>query len=206
MKIAKKIIIGLILLLIFSVIGFLIFRIWLSSYYPKEARGIVFTDSLLEYYEANGGLAAKTQALRFNYDDSKEGYFFADGLIVEEKAGALQISLRYNDSTLDALREKYPDSFSGEGVPFEFRLVGAPPEEGASGKVYHPSQSKPSRFLMYNYERLCFDGVDFADVAWYRIEVYIQGEEKAVCTLLVYENHADYNAFKPYSLKRSELP
>lgn len=206
MKIAGKLIRILILLLIFSIIGFFIFRIWLSSYYPKEAKGIVFTEDLLAYYEANGELDAKTQTLRFNYDDSKAGYFFAGELIVVEGAGALQISLRYNDSTLDALREKYPASFADGDVPFEFRLVGAPPEEGASGPAYHPSERKPSRFLMYNYERLCFDGVDFTDMPWLRIEVYLPGEEKAVCTLLVYENHTEYNVFSPYSVKEKELP
>ncbi len=207
MKIAEKIIKGFILLLIFSIIGFFVFRIWLSSYYPKEARGLIFTESLTEYYEERGGVDAKSQALRFDYDDSKEGYFFAGELVVVPAAGALQISVRYNDSTVDALREKYPDSFSGEGeVPFEFRLVGAPPEEGASGPSYRPTESKPSRFLMYNYERLCFDGVDFTDMPWLRIEVYLPGEEKAICTLLVYENHAEYNAFSSYSVKRSEMP
>ncbi len=207
MKIAEKIIKGLILLLIFSIVAFLIFRIWLSSYYPKEAGGLIFTDGLLEYYEENGEVDAKTQQLRFNYDDSKEGYFFAGELIVVPEAGALQISLRYNDSTLSALREKYPESFSGEGeIPFSFRLVGAPPEEGANGPAYSPIESKPSRFLMYNYERLCFEGIDFDDLPWMRIEVYLPGEEKAICTLLVYENHAEYNAFTPYSVKRSELP
>ncbi len=206
MKIAGKIIKGLILLLIFSIVAFLVFRIWLASYYPKEARGLIFTDSLLEYYEENGGLDAKTQTLRFNYDDSKEGYFFAGELIVVPDAGALQVSLRYNDSTLDVLREKYPASFLGEGASFEFRLVSAPPEEGASGTIYRVSESKPSRFLMYNYERLCFDGVDFTDVPWMRIEVYLEGKEEALCTLLVYENHAQYQVFEDYSLERSELP
>jgi hypothetical protein len=189
------------------IIGFFIFRIWLSSYYPKEAGGLIFTDGLLEYYERNGEVDAKTQSLRFNYDDSKEGYFFAGELVVVPEAGALQISVRYNDSTLESLREKYPNSFSGEGdVPFEFRLAGAPREEGENGPLYQVSKSKPSRFLMYNYERLCFDGVDFTDMPWMRIEVYLPGEEKAICTLLVYENHAEYNAFSPYSVKERELP
>ncbi len=206
MKIAEKTIKILILLLIFSIIGFFAFRIWLSSYYPKEARGLIFTESLAEYFEEGRDVKAMTQSLRFDYDDSKEGYFFASELIVVPEAGALQISVRYNDSTLDALREKYPESFLGEENPFEFRLVGAPREEGAAGPVYRLSESKPSRFLMYNYERLCFDGVDFTDMPWLRIEVFLPGEEKAVCTLLVYENHAEYNHFTPYSVKESELP
>ena len=78
MRIAKKIISTTVTILIFAVIGALFFRIWSADYCPKSMKHLHFTETLSEKYrEAPESFEAFRQDIRIQYDDSKEGYFFA---------------------------------------------------------------------------------------------------------------------------------
>ena len=98
----------LVTLVIVAVVGMLGFRLVLFEYYPATVKNLYFNDALTEYYEQNGGeIAVKTQHIRFPYDDSEKGYFFSDHLQVIDGADQLQIALRMNVATIDAIEEAY---------------------------------------------------------------------------------------------------
>ena len=65
------------------VVGLIIFRVILFSYYPKAMKRIYFNDTLTAYYnEHSGDINAETQKLRAPYDDPDFASFIADNLII----------------------------------------------------------------------------------------------------------------------------
>ena len=82
------------------VVGVLGYRIFLSEYTPAAMKNIAYTDTVREHYLATGGnLGAKTQKLRFSYDDEDRGTFFAEGLIIIPDINHLQITHIHHTST-----------------------------------------------------------------------------------------------------------
>ena len=215
-----KILRVLVALVILFVVGFLGFRLVLFDYYPPSIKNLYFNETLAAYYEkTDGAIGAKTQRMRFPYDDSSKGYFFADHLAVIDGADQLQVSLRLNVSTVDAIEEKYKlKDLSRDSLDYlSFRLVdmvkvGETEVERvlAEGKVV--AQEK---LMMYRYLRLTFDGVDLferedgtAPSAWMRVDVFVEGagSDAPFASVLVYENHEEYNLFKDYAPSRKERP
>ena len=189
-------------------IGLLGYRIYLSEHTPTPLREIAFTEALVAYYEATGGaIDAKTQTLRFSYDDEKRGTFFADHLIVIEGIDELQITLRYNVSTLAYLEEKYkvegldPDSDDY----LRFRLV------DNYGRVYDEIAYRDSGALsMYRFVKLAFSEVDLSPEEnvpeWIRLEILFGDETEPYSYILIYENNDRYSGLSPYRLSGGERP
>ena len=207
----------LVLLVCFSVVGILAFRLIIFNYYPDSVERIYFTDNLKAYYEENGGeISAKTQELRAPYDDPDVANFFCDNLIVIEGAGELQVSVRYNLSTLENIKAKYGFSELNPDDPelLSFRLVAS--RFDASADAYKevvlanaPSYVATDSFMMYRYYKLAFDGIDFSNPpVWIRIEIFVKGqtEEKPFAMIPIYENNETYSVFKDYDFKRKERP
>ena len=97
-----------------------------TNIYPKSIKNLYFNETLTEYYEQTGGeIGAKTQHIRFPYDDSENGNFFSDHLVVIDGADQLQISIRLNVATIDAIEEKYKlEGLSRENLDYlSYRLV-----------------------------------------------------------------------------------
>ena len=199
-----------------SVIGVLAFRIILFNTYPDSMEDIYFTDNLTAYYEAcDGDINAKTQMIRYPYDDPDKGNFFADNLIVIEDAGELQFSVRYNLSTLETIESQYGlEGLSPEDEElFSFRLV-ASKYDLAEGKYKEvvladgPSYVGTDSRLMYRYFKLAFDGIDFTNPpVWIRVEIFVKGHEDEPFGMIpVYENNEDYAVFEDYDLSRKERP
>ena len=215
-----KILRVLVAVVILFVVGFLGFRLVLFDYYPPSIKNLYFNETLTAYYEAtNGAIGAKTQRMRFPYDDSSKGHFFSDHLAVIDGADQLQVSLRLNVSTVDAIEEKYGLSgLSRDSLDYlSFRLVDMVKEGEADvervlaeGKVV-----AEEKLMMYRYLRLVFDGVDLFDradgtdpSAWMRVDIFVDGaeEDAPFASVLVYENHEEYNSFKDYVPSRKERP
>jgi len=203
-----KILIGLLCL---SVAGVLIFRIVLFNYYPDSMEKLEYTDSLNSYLEENGSAITETQKLRFPYDDEDEGNFFADNLILVREAGQLQISIRYNVSLMNSIKEKYGVELDPDADIFEFTLAKTQTgyvEDEKDTQVPTESIGKLANVerdskLMYRYYKLCFDNIDFGTddgeetVSWIRLEVRIRGVEmKEPYMILVYENHESFAVFE----------
>lgn len=219
-----KILIGLLCVCVVGIIGF---RIAVFNYYPTETKEIYFNDTLTEYYNSTGGnIGAKTQSLRFPYDDADKGRFFADHLIVIEELGQLQITLRYNQGLLADLEREYGVTLSGDEI-FTFRLARDPRKnptddelnkdtvgEVIAEQVGTLTVNETTDYMMYTYHKLVFDGIDFGSesgaeptVEWLRVEILINGVamEKPYM-VLVYENNSANNRFSDYELSDGERP
>ena len=212
---AGRIVKSILVLFMFVLAGLLFFRFWLNGYYPRAMRELIPTEPLRAAY-ATGELAVKEQEIRVIYEDPNEGLFFADHMLFCEETGSLQVTVRWNKSTLTKLAERYPDAFDPEAEqPFSYRLFArtdAGTEEIVSGggevirgEAYFPVATEDASFAMYCYERLAFEGVGFENVPWIRLEIYRNGEEIYEGDIVVYENHEEYSTFLDYEVKESEL-
>ena len=194
------------------VIGVIAFRIVLFNTYPAEMKSLYFTPALEKYYESVGeDMQVATQTTEVKYDDPKEGNFFFDYLIVVPEADHLQVSIRYNTSLMDSIKEKYGVTVDPNADPaeiFEFKLVRSvagyvAPEGGKPTTVPVESagvlvDTVSADSLMYRYCKVAFDGVDFGldegeePASWFRLDITIKGVEmKEPYTLPVYDQNLE---------------
>ena len=214
MQRAGRIVKSALVLFMFILAGLLFFRFWLNGFYPADMRRLIPTDTLLAAYSCGEGPDAKTQEIRVLYDDPNEGLFFAKHMVFVEDTGSLQVSVRYNKSTLEKLSERYGDAFDPTAEdPFTYRLFAACPAgedfitvngEEIRGDYYTLDASREASFAMYRYERLAFEGVRFDGVTWIRLEIGHAAKEYE-SDIVVYENHEEYSEFEPYKVKKSEF-
>ena len=207
----------LVALVCFSVVGILAYRLIVFNYYPDSVKDIYFTENLTSYYEkTDGDIQAKTQDLRFPYDDPEVANFFCDNLIVIEGAGELQLSVRYNLSLLENLEEKcgLADLDPDDADIFSFRLVGSC-FDGSAGDFKEvviadsPSYIGTDSYMMYRYYKLAFDSIDFENPpVWIRIEIFVEGQTdgEPFAMIPIYENNETYAVFDDYDLGRKERP
>lgn len=212
---AGRVVKSILVIFVFVLAGLLAFRFWLNSYYPKEMRNLIPTEPLRAAYAA-GELRVQTQEIRVLYENPNEGLFFADHMLFSEETGSLQVTVRWNKSTLNKLAERYPETFNPEAEsPFTYRLFAGHDRgseeiisgEGAviRGESYFPVATEQDSFALYCYERIAFEGVELAGVPWVRIEIYRRGEPLPEGIITVYENHEEYSVFEEYEVKESEL-
>ena len=140
--------------------------------------------------------------------------------MVVDGADQLQVSLRLNVSTIEAIEEKCGLSgLSRDHLDYlSFRLVDMVTNENGEDEIRVLSEGQvvaEEGLMMYRYLRLVFDGVDLFDradgtapSAWMRVDVYVKGaaDSEPFTSLAVYENNAEYNLFKDYALSRKERP
>ena len=204
------------LILCFTVIGFIAFRLIIFNYYPKTMSRLYFNDTLTEYYDATGGdIGALTQKMRFPYDDPDKGHFFCDNLIVIEGAEQIQLSLRFNSALYETLLTECGVDISELGADaFRFSLVRDPiTDDGEPIEIAVVSDIVEDSFLMYRYFKLVFDGVELGldegeeKVEWLRLEIELLGaKEKTVFAVPIYENNDSYSEFKDYRIAKGECP
>ena len=213
----------LIAVVCFTVAGFLIFRVILFNYYPDKMKKLHFNETLTEYYNATGGeIDAKSQTLLARYDDEDEGNFFYDNFVFIEGANQVQLTLRYNTSLMNTIKDKYGVSLDPNSKDnFTYTLAKNPSGEVAEGEeiISEPigtlSYVEYDKVLMYRYVKLVFDDVDLGldegetPINWLRLEVKINGVEKAeTYKLAVYCNSEEYEYAKTesYKLSKKEKP
>lgn len=199
------------------VFGAVFFRIYIAEHYPSNTVRMVFTDRLTEYYHEKGGnITAETQNIRFPYDSADDGNFFATGLIVVRDAGNLQVTVRYNESTLPKVAAFYKLSEIPEpqnGL-FRYTLTASynTTAEGEDYRTYHASYLEEDSAYMYRYGKLVFDDVTFEGAAWMRIDIYYGEEEKPFGHICVYESQASDGEnivdmpFSAYKIDEEDLP
>ncbi len=212
-----KILVGIVCV---SVIGILAFRLILFNSYPDNIKNIYFNDKLTAYYnEKNGDIGALTQVMRAPYDDEDKGNFFCDNLIVIRDIDQLQVSVRFNESMKENIKNEYGVDINIDDPDiFSFSLTLSPKKADSDkadaaipmGTVSVPhTESK----LMYRYFKLVFDDVIFEsevesyDEYWIWLEIKIDGvEPKEPFRVLIYEESENYGNFKPYDLSSKEKP
>ncbi len=215
----------LIALVCIAVVGFIAVRIFMFNYYPDSMKNLYYTDALSEYYEEKGGeITVNTQQNDLKYDDPAEGNFFFDYLIFVPDADHIQMSVRYNVSLMESIKEKYGVTLDPNAKPediFEFTLVrtrdGYTDPDESDEKVSVPVQEvgtlgaifSESHF-MYRYCRVAFDGVDFGldegetPVGWFRLDIRIKGVEmEKPYSINVY---AYQYGIEEYHLSSAEVP
>ena len=200
----------------FSIIGFIAFRVFSFNYYPSSVKNIYFNDSLTAFYnDREGDIGALTQSLRAPYDDADKGNFFCDNLIIVPELGQLQVSVRYNTALISLLEQEL--SLSGLSADdadlFSFRLYMSGDSEDESEHIVGTLDYVDfDSFLMYRYYKLVFDDVDFKmdsedKINWIRLEIFVKGaDEKPYSMVAIYENNENYNRFKEYKLSGGERP
>ncbi len=228
----KKSVVGLILkmfivVLCLGVVGFMIFRVIIFNHYPKEMKNIYFTEELTEHYNnTSGDIGALTQELlnsrNYGYDDAKEGNFFCKYFVYIPATKELQITLRYNESLMKNIKDKYGISLDADSEDnFSYRLVAmrkndTPDENLSAEKLGTPMEAEIvaeeyDSFLMYRYVRLVFDGVELCDgeeneVDWIRLEVTVNGVENAEPYMIAIYLNDERFPLVPYKLSSKEKP
>lgn len=157
----------LVILFLFLLCGFLIFRIASAGYYPRAMKTVYRTEALVAY-EAAHPLHFDSPQIDVPYDDNKNASFMADNLFVSTEAGALQCSVRINNATMRTLAERLslPEVPPRSTDAFTFVLT------DNRGSRYEVSYSESASYLWYSAVKLCFDGIDFfEELAWLRLEI-----------------------------------
>ncbi len=219
---AMRILTGIICAL---VIGILLLRLILFSSYPNKVKNIYFNDTLTEYYNSTAGnINAKTQELRFEYEDPKTGYFFCKHLILIEDINQLQITVRYKTSNIKYINENFETALDPQGENlFTYRLCSnksyegytinedeSLPEDAEPQSFYLPSADEDASRAQYRYKKLVFDGVDFDtenddDIKWMRLEILLP-DGRRCASVLIYENNEKHSQFEEYKLSKDEAP
>ena len=154
--------------------GFLVFRLLVAEYYPRELRAFRMTPAVTEYAETHD-LTPEKMKIRVPYDDNVRASFIADNLVIERAAGAVQFTLRLSRDTMARLSET-----TGEDI-------GKKPDENYFvvtlyddlGNRYEKTEQIGRTVLWYRAVKYCFDGVDFAGVSWIRADVYLVSDPDA---------------------------
>lgn len=207
-----------------GVIGLLAFRMIAFKSYPDSVKDVYFNDELTAHYnEKNGDITVLTQSLRAPYDDKDAGNFFCDHLYLIEDINQLQITLRYNESTIEklsaelgvALDDMDPDlfSFSLSACMGLIDPAGPDKEENFLLERYELVSDKVfDSKLMYRYHKLIFDGVEFntdSECApyWIRLEITLKDHDNGKTYMVpIYENNEKLHDFKEYKLGKDERP
>ena len=205
---SKNIVLIILKILVFSICAGVVLilgvRMFLFSTYPKSVSSVYPSEAFLEYYrDTNGDVELKTQDLRAPYSDNTKGYFFCDCLILAEKIGEVQVTVRYNKASLGYIGEELSITLPDEVGNFKYKLT------DNLGRSYEPSASSFDTRAMYRYEKLVFDGVDFSidendEVKWMRLEVFIGDTAEPYAMVAVYENNDQYARFDNYKLSKGE--
>ena len=159
----KKIIKYLFILLIIAVYALILGRILLSK--PTGVmKSYVYTQTSVEQINASpDNLELLTQQITKKIDDN--GYYHISDFVYVPRIGELQFTLRYNNSTVDALKTFYPD-FVRAGETFVCTL------SDKNGNVYDEYKFISSSNIIYNFRRIVFEGVDFDNAGTLYLNIY----------------------------------
>lgn len=150
-----------------------------TSRVPEELLTLSPNAALLEAYETHGdGLQKLTQEQNsITRNEENYGYFTVSSAVFVPKAEQLQLLVRYNDSTLEALKKDYALDFLPETDKdwYDVTLLLAidkTPENEEDNLVSDPEsvelvRVKASEVVArehhgrHSYRKLIFDGIDF---------------------------------------------
>ena len=134
-------------LAIIGLIGLLLFRLFTNE--PTSAMNAMLRtpENVKAYSENNGNLTVLQQKLSYYNDSSGRFTLYEVRYIVETEE--LQFTVRYNNSTTEALRKTRPGEEISD-TPFVFVL------EDNNGNLYTSYNSVKFKRTLYQYERVSF--------------------------------------------------
>ena len=173
---------------LFIVIAALIFRMCQASH--KALEEVNITSALKEAYRLDKDI--RTHAV--NDEFSENGAVWAYSLVYSEKAGYLQITVRYNVRHIDEVRASYPE-FKDENI--RYALI------DGNGKEYAPKIIEEKELFNYRYFKMEFTGVDFStnDLS---IKMILDGIDIKVGEKSTLVIHRKSDTYLPYDFSSSE--
>ena len=159
---------------LFLFCGFLLFRLIVAEYYPRDLRAFRMTPVLSAYAETHD-LSPEKMKIRVPYDDNVRASFIADNLVIERESGAVQFTLRLSKYTMTRLSETLGEDIGTK--PDESRFIVRLLDN--LGNRYEKTDQLGQSYLWYRAVKYCFDGVDFKGVAWIRADVYLTSDPDA---------------------------
>lgn len=204
---ALRILVGVMIL---SVVGVLLWRI-MSSGDPKSMTAMQPNDKLYTAYTENGG---DVQILHQQHDiiirdGPAKGYFSVTQSEFIPAAEQLQITFRYNNSTLKYVAADYgkPNALERGKDWFDVTVTVAydlTPENTEDNDVndsesvrferYQPSACVKDTKNLYNYERLTFDGIQIFDYFEEDGTPVMKADVLAVYVDIYFNEDIDYTA------------
>jgi hypothetical protein len=160
---------GICFLVIFGVIAIILVRIVIADYYPGSMKRLYPSEELVAAYAQDPTLQMHRQELRVSYDDPNFSLFMASNQFYCPETGEFQITLRYNESTLEEMQKDFalPAVPAPDPALFDFSLVDNNGHRTPLSCVWTESR------FMYQYMKLVTSDVDFGlDPGWIRIEIY----------------------------------
>jgi hypothetical protein len=154
---------------IFLFCGMFILRIMLAEYWPAAAKNI-YENSVLDAAYSAEGLPPKafSQDPVTPYDNKDRAHFFFNHFVIIPDAKQIQLTLRYNNGTLEDIQSDMQlDTLpAGDDARFSYYL------RDENGNVYAHSSANYSHFMIYNYRRVVFDNVDTSVTGMLYLDVY----------------------------------
>lgn len=196
----------LIVALVLSVISILLWRIYDSYAIPKNLTELCVTDEVAEAYKQNDGeLTLVTQGQNSTTrTPSNYGYFTVSQAVFIPEANQLQLLVRYNDSTLKALKKDYSLDFDPD-VSLDWYDVSvvvstdltpdnendnlsAERESVLLSRIQPTEVAESEHVGRYSYRKLIFDGIslDEGTLAVY-VDFYYNGD--------IAYNEADFDVY-----------
>lgn len=180
-KIAAYIMRGLLALLIIGVVGLLAFRIIDSKIVPQKVKTLTPNEKLCQAYETYGDeltLYRQDQG-KYTREDKNYGYFANERAIFIKEAEQLQVTISYNNSTLERTKEDYflseIPSRDDEVYAVSLRIMyDLTPDNDEDNDGTVESAVRYERIMptgdaithkktLYNYRKFIFDGVVIDD-------------------------------------------
>ncbi len=199
--------------LICSILGVLLWRI-MSSGDPASMKALQPNQTLYDAYTAHTADpdAGDFIILRQRYDTiiregEAKGYFSVTQADFLPAAEQLQITFRYNNSTLKYVAQDFgkPEPLERGKDWFDVSVTVAydlTPDNPDDNDVNHPESVRFERFMptacvkdtknLYNYERLTFDGIDIFDHFDENGEPVMRAEVLAVYVDIYFNEDIDY--------------
>lgn len=138
-----------------------------SSGDTQIAKRLIWTETMIAAYQ-NDPDNFSVYELEVPSYITENGYFAASNVRYVEATGGIQVTIRYNNSTLNALQTELKIEEITSSEPFVFAL------KDNNGNIYTDYQYLTDEKWMYNYRRLVFEGVKMQDVSSLTVHIYFR--------------------------------
>ena len=178
-----------------AVFGVLFWRMCSTANIPESVDTIIVNDDLARIYaEKQNETVFYYQALEeFTRGRDNYGYFAVPKSLIIPEANQVQVVLRYNVSTLEALTKDFPEHFPDGTAPdrnedlFDVTLVKIidltpditednEDENFLKFERYFPTSSVKDQTNRHNFERFLFENIDCEDALNVYVDIYYIGE------------------------------
>lgn len=195
----------LMVILILTVTYVLVWRIFFSEDYEK-VKGLTPNEKLRQAYDTYGEELVLQYQVQpsITKSDKSYGYFSVVECVFIPQINQVQLVVRYNNSTLDHLKEDYalseaPDRYKDV---FDVTLSVTSDNPADAVRIFPTEEPQHETTKLYSYRRYTFDNVPLNDLTvGVFVDIYYNGdidyEKEAYGTLLIYDRSAPWVEYNP---------